>query len=104
MKSLSIAGVAPLWMLFALSSCATHGAQVATPRRVQMHIFFTEENNQVTIERVRRTPPAPGGSEDVTLQTGTGPTGKPLGALVTYTKNPDCISLDIGGGFYEICF
>jgi hypothetical protein len=69
-----------------------------------MHIFFIAENNKVTIERVKRTPPGPDGKEDVTLQTGTGPTGKPLGALVTYTKNPDCISLNIGGGFYEICF
>jgi hypothetical protein len=71
-----------------------------------MHIFFTEENNKVTIERVRRTPPqgGGGGTVDVPQQPGTGPEGSNLGTLVTYTKNPNCISLDIGGGFYEICF
>jgi hypothetical protein len=99
MKSLSIAGVASVLMLFALSSCATHDAQVATPRRVPMHIFFKEENNQITIERV-----TVGGGTEVPLQSGTGPTGRSLGELVTYTKNPNCISLNIGGGFYEICF
>jgi hypothetical protein len=71
-----------------------------------MHIFFKEENNKVTIERVRRTPPPGGGRGivDVPQQPGTGPAGSTLGTLVTYTKNPNCISLNIGGGFYEICF
>ena len=106
MKSLVSITVTFLWMLFALSSCATHVAQVAAPRQIQMHIFFTEENNKVTILRVRRTPPpgGGGGTVDVPQQPGTGPAGSTLGTLVTYTKNPNCISLNIGGGFYEICF
>ncbi len=105
MKSLSIAGVASLWMLFALSSCATHdapaGKGAVTPRVIQMHIFFKEENNRVTIEKVMQT--GGGGPPDVQKQPGN-PAGSTLGTLVTYTKNPNCISLDIGGGFYEICF
>ena len=61
MKNLVSITVSLLWMLFALSSCATHDAHVAAPRQIQMHIFFTEENNKVTILRVRRTPPPAGG-------------------------------------------
>jgi hypothetical protein len=117
MKSLvSITVVACLWVIFALSSCATQddmaakpapGAQaMAAPARMQMKIYFKEENNTVTIEKVTRTPRKGGkaGEDDVQKEDGNR-TGIKLGDLATYTKNPNCIALNMpGGGFYQICF
>jgi hypothetical protein len=118
MKSLvSFTVVACLWMIFALSSCATQddmaakpaaGAQaMAAPARMQMKIYFKEENNIVTIEKVTRTPRKDGkaGEDDVKkVETGNRTGTKLASDLVTYTKSPGCVALNIpGGGFYEIC-
>jgi hypothetical protein len=68
----------------------------------QMHIFFKEENNTVTIERVKVTGGGP--PEEVEERPGNGPSGRLLGNLVTFTGS-NCISLNMpGGGFYQICF
>src|SRR5262249_25864061 len=118
MKSLvSITVVACLWMIFALSSCATQddmaakpatGAQaMAAPAFMQMKVYFKEENNIVMIEKGTRTPSKGGGAgEDNATKVNTGnKTGTKLGELVAYTKSPGCVALNMpGGGFYEICF
>jgi hypothetical protein len=75
----------------------------AVTRRTKLHIHFKEENNIVSIEKVFQPGAGPGGEVEVPLSTTTPPGGTPLGQLVTFPGST-CISLNIGGGFYEICF
>jgi len=72
-------------------------------RRTRLHIHFKEENGIVSIEKVFQPGAGPGGEVEVPLSTTTPPTGTSLGQMVTYPGST-CISLEIGGGFYEICF
>jgi hypothetical protein len=111
MKSLvSFTAIACLWMIFALSSCGTQDNMAAKPamgapaptRHMQMHIFFEETDNKVTLTKVKQT--GGGGPPNVEKKTGT-KTGSVLAeSIVTYFKNPNCVSVNVGGSFYESCF
>jgi hypothetical protein len=75
----------------------------AFTRRTRLHIHFKEEDGIVSIDKVFAPGAGPGGEVEVPKQPSPNPTGTSLGQLVTYPGST-CISLNIGGGFYEICF
>jgi len=63
--------------------------------------FKKGEDNVVKLIAVQKQEGGP--PQDIPPQSGD-PGGYQIGTLVTYTKNPICISFDIGGSYYEICF